>query len=258
MSKNNTKTSTKAKVAFVTFGETEVEGLKLADGTYALTCVQANQLIKFSTSTQNVAKLAKDALRGKSRLIPENKLENVFVKVATELTNNPQWTMTIEQFEDLVKVYARRGNKNAIDFALATIGLSIRQRFADAFNEKFEREEREEWVKNRHEGKQVRRTLTDAVQSYIDTNPDLTDGKKKWLYKNVTDKINRAIFDRSAKNLREQWEVDNPRDHMTSDELRWVGQAEDLTQRIIDNDCLDPIDAVEIAIERLLLPKVDR
>lgn len=129
----------KALVASVDFGDTKIEGLQMPDGTYGVTARQANDILQFSTHPTHISRTVKRSLGKDYRL----------TRLSTELTNNPQLVLTLEQFEMLVKVLAKKGNQDAIQFALDTMGVSLRQRFADAFGEKFEKEEREKWIKQR-------------------------------------------------------------------------------------------------------------
>ena len=80
-----------------------------------------------------------------------------------------------------------------------------------------------------------------------------------FFYPNITDLINRAIFNRrSAKQLREDWGVDNPRDYMTQNELLLIMEVEHLATRLIDKDDLEPGLAVKESISRLCLPVIKR
>lgn len=136
MSDTNTK---KALVEPVDFGDTKIEGLQMPDGTFGVSARQANDILQFSTHQNHISRELKSSLGKGSRL----------TKAPTELTNNPQLILTLEQFEMLIKVLAKKGNQNAIQFALDTMGISLEQRFADAFGVKHGLEEREKKVKQR-------------------------------------------------------------------------------------------------------------
>lgn len=58
------------------------------------------------------------------------------------------------------------------------------------------------WLKARQDGKSARRTLIDAVKSYIERHPELSDNARHWLYHNVSDELNLRLFGRKAKALK--------------------------------------------------------
>ena len=131
---NDTK---KAIVATVSIGKLEIEGLLLPDGTYAIAAPQIARLI--SASPTHITKSLKRALGGDVRL----------TRVKTELSNNPATVLTLEQFSKALFRLALKGNKKAVEVSEVLQELSLRQLFADAFGEKFEKEERQAWLKQR-------------------------------------------------------------------------------------------------------------
>jgi hypothetical protein len=141
------------------------------------------------------------------------------------------------------------------------IGLSIHQLFADAFDHHFENEERQAWLKTRQQGKLARRTLTDALAEYITQHSGMSDNEKKYLYANITNKIYQGIFARTAGKLRKDWDItkskENPRDKMTEHELIYLLEVEELVMRLIDMGW-EPYEAVECALDRLMIPVVER
>lgn len=116
------------------------------------------------------------------------------------------------------------------------------------------------WAKARLGGKEVRRSFTDAVKDYIDRHPDLSAGSVAFMYPNASDLVNLSVFGRKAKALSESWHVDRAeiRDHMTPKELRWISEVEDLAARLVDQEDLNPCDAVKVARDRLSISIVSR
>jgi hypothetical protein len=180
------------------------------------------------------------------------------LKVKIENSRINMFALPISDYEKLVAKLDRKGNTQAQEFRDNLVGLSLQQLFCDAFNIKFEKAERQQWLKQRQSGKQVRENLADTIEAYINNDPTLSDNYKKFIYSNVSDCLNRAIFDRKASKLKADWNVDNIRDSLTAEELRWVEQTEELAARIIIKDKLEPLCAMKEAINRLYLPKVSR
>ena len=129
---------TKATVATVKLGDLEIEGLMLPDGSYAIAFSQLATL-KLVPRNRSIKQL-------KSRIggdFPSHQ------SIKTELNSKPVNVIDLEDFTKIVKKLARSGNERAFDFLEIMAGLSLRQLFADAFGEKFEVEERQEWLKQR-------------------------------------------------------------------------------------------------------------
>ena len=154
--------------------------------------------------------------------------------------------------------HAFKGNKEAQSLVTALSSTTLDIIINDAFDREYKKGQAEELQNTRINGKIVRRTLTDAIQDYLKTH-DVSENTKTFLYRNVTDAINRAIFNRrSSKQLREDWGVENPRDYMNQAELQLISEVENLCTRLIDKDQLAPMVAVKEAISRLCLPTINR
>jgi hypothetical protein len=160
-------------------------------------------------------------------------------------------------FLTILKWQVKEKNEKAIDLVIAGFADSFSDFAYQEFGVQNKKEERQKWLKTRMESKVVRRTLTDAIKDWLERT-DASENTRKFLYATITDNINRGIFSRSAKKLKEDWGCANPRDNMTADELRWVAEVEDLAMRLIDNHGFDPIASIKEALERLLIDKVGR
>jgi hypothetical protein len=229
-------TTSKAKVTTVPFLPTAIEGLLLPDGTFAVSISQV--IARFSIPQKNASRDLK-ALLG---------AESGFPKVAWETTNAKINVLTLEQYGELRKQLAIRGNQAALAEVLALSGLSDQQLFSDAFGIKFEQADRLQWVKARAEGKVDRRTLTDAIQDYCLRN-ECKPTYCQWVYSNVTDIINRGLFGGTAKQLITKRQADSLRDAFDATELRTLSHAEAHIMRLIDRRNLKPEDAAKAAME---------
>lgn len=106
----------------------------------------------------------------------------------------------------------------------------------------------------------VRRSLCDVIKAYILRHPELSENTAKWLYKNTTNRIYKAIFDRNKKKLTEDLKADPDklRDSLTAQELREVERMEDMTMILIEELDMDPLEAAVNAADRLIVRKFDR
>jgi hypothetical protein len=242
-------TTIKAQIAQVHIGHLTVEGLMDSAGVFYIAVPQVAE--RFSVLPQN-------ASRTFNRLMGAG---FQFLRLKTPLHPKAVNAITLDVFEKLVAKLDRAGNQQAQDFRDDLAGLSLHQLFSDAFGVKFDEDDRQRWMRDRQEGKAVRRTLTDAIKNYIDLNPSLSANAIRFMYSNASDAVNRAVFARPAKKLCEDLKVsdrDLLRDSLTDKELRHVQQVEDLAMRLIDSFEFEPLTAVKEARERLVIPVSDR
>ena len=137
----------KATVAIVPFFGLEIEGLMLPDGTYAIGIPQIADLLITGDVKKDGIKASRNVMaRELKRLCGEDFKTS---KVKTEFNKNITTIVTLPQFEKILAKLDRAGNKQAQQLRDDLAGLGLRQLFADAFGEKFEVEERQEWIKQR-------------------------------------------------------------------------------------------------------------
>ncbi len=109
--------------------------------------------------------------------------------------------------------------------------------FIDAFNAmeaKLKLIEQQELGRliERIKGKEVRRTLTDAIKENVPESPS-----KKWMYKNFTDLVYKSTFGMTAKQMRVARGLDkkaNIRDFLSEKELKKVKAAESIIKGYLD------------------------
>jgi hypothetical protein len=154
-------TNSKAKVAAVAIGTVSVEGLLLPDGKFAVSLRQLRELA-FPSITQNNALRELKSACGKDFQLLKSK---------TEISNNPQWIVTLDQLNFCLTELAFRGHKEARDLVRLLAGLSLQQLFSDAFGIQFDTEERQKWLRSRQASKETFRPLTDALQKCGFTEP---------------------------------------------------------------------------------------
>lgn len=110
------------------------------------------------------------------------------------------------------------------------------------------------WIKGRQEGKKARLTLTDTVKAYIERHPELSENAKQWMHSQYSDKLNRGVFGRSAKQLRQVLGIkDNSllRNEFQEDEISALRDVENIAAWFIHKDDLHPVKAIAKAIKQV-------
>lgn len=146
----------KAQIAIVPIGDLSIQGIMLPGGSYAVALPQLRELA-FPSTTQNNALRELKAACGKDFQL---------LKASTEISNNPQWVISLDQLNFCLTELAFRGHKEARDLVRVLSGLSLHQLFCDAFGQKFEAEDRQRWLQTRFNTKHDFRPLTDQLQRY--------------------------------------------------------------------------------------------
>ena len=141
----------KAVVTTVKVSHIEFEGLMLPNGGYA---IAVSQLYALGLIRQNKASKVLKALLGNSFQ---------FKKTISELNPRAVNIISLLDFEKLLIKLDRKGHKPAQDLRDELIGLSFKQVLSEAFRQKFEKDENQQWLKERQDGKYMRRTFTDSI-----------------------------------------------------------------------------------------------
>lgn len=244
----------KAVVATIKYAGFEFPGLMLPDSSYAIGSIQIAEIFQFD---QN------QASRTIKRILAKG---FQFDRVASELHPKKINIVLLKDFGRLVNAIARTKdqayeNAREIAFAIqdASVTTTIEMAYDIAFNNKQRLEEYQARQEARVQGKLTRRSLTDAIQDYIKANADtLSDKYERFAYNNCSNAVNKIIFGRTAKKLRESWNCTEIRDAMTSEELSYVDSVEGLAVRLIDELGYEPFSAVKEAGNRLLIKQIER
>ena len=154
----------KAIIAPVKIGHHEIQGLMLPNGDFAIGVPQVAELFQFNT---NQASRTLKSLLG-------NGFQFDIAK--SELNPKAVNILSLTEFEVVTLELALRGNQAAIAFQRSLVGLALIQLFNDAFGVKFEQVDRQNWLKDRQDGKFYRRSLTDAVKHLIQRGDSLNYG----------------------------------------------------------------------------------
>jgi len=230
----------KAAIAIVKIGPLEFEGLMLEDGTFA---VAIPQLAALNLVPPN---------RSLKRL--EDLLGMVFQshqKVKTELNSKDVNAISLSDFELAIRALDKRGLEIAVVIVDALFGLSMTQRFCAAFGVKFDEEEQQARLLTRIKTKVVRRTITDSIKNYCILH-NVSANYRKFVYANVSDTLNVALFGKTAKKLREERGVETNellRDSHSVEALKTISDIENLVVRLVDFKGYEPLTAMKKAIE---------
>lgn len=244
----------KAVVANVSYAGFKFLGLKLPNGEYAIAVPQIVDI--YSQDNEGFRPSKNTASRDFKRLMGKQFRPS---RIATELDNARINVVSLEVFGLINIQVLIKGNKVAQAIAEASVTTTLEQAYDIAFDDKQALEEYQAKHQARVQGKLTRRTLTNAIKDYINgNNEELSDNYKKFVYNNCTDATNRIVFGRSAKKLKEDWEANEVRSAMTTEELMIVDSIERLAVTLIDDYGFEPLSAIKEAGNRLLVKKIQR
>lgn len=230
-----------ATVSPVKFGSIEIEGLMLSDGTFGVAQQQVAAL--FSVIPTSAPKWLKSLLGEDSQLfqVKTNRNEN-------SKQNRKESVLTLIQFERVLRGMDRKGNETAKNLTDALLGLSLQQLFCDGFGIEFEKSDRQKYLETRLAGKVTRRTLTDAIKQYVGSH-DVSDNYRHWIYSNVSDCLNIALFGKKASKLCLERGCEKEKLRDTHDEvtLAKIDKIETVAMIQIDNG-MEPMEAMKFTL----------
>jgi hypothetical protein len=235
-----TNKTTKAKVTKVSYAGFEFDGLKMLDGTYALGASQIAEIFQFA---KDHASRTIKSLLGKDFL---------FAKCYSELNPKEVNVMKLEDFSILILKLAFKGDSTAQILAIESVKLTLEQAFDIAFDNKKKLEEYQEHFKARVEGKQSRRSLTDAIRDYIKRNPNMSPNAKKFAYSNATDACYLKIIGMKKGKAAKVLSLKNChslRDNLSAECLKELDYYEYTAAKIIDQRNMPPLQAINVAFQ---------
>ena len=233
----------RAVIAIVKMGPLEFEGLMLEDGTFA---VAIPQLAALNLVPKNLSLKRLETLLG--MVFPSPK------KVKTELNSKAVNCISLSDFEQVLRTLNKRGVAAAVDIVGGLLGMSLAQLFSDAFGVKFDEEDRQALWERRLAGKVVRRGVTDSIKDF-NVLHNKSDVYRKFIYSNVSDALNVALFGKKAKELREERGVETNellRDSHSVEDLTKIEKIELLASVFIDKGDEEPLTAMRKAIAYVL------
>lgn len=232
----------KAQVAQIDLGFIQLPGLMLSDGTFA---VGVSQIAATLGIRQNQASRNLKTLLGKI---------SPFDKVETELSPQKLNILTLPEVVKVIRVLSKKGNAVADEMIDAFLEESLDRRFAKAFDQVVAEDEYNRRLEARMQGKISRRALTDGIKNYLDRHPECSENKRRWIYKHATDHLYKLTHGMTKKKLAESrgcTEVSDFRSSLSDRELKILDSIEDLAARVMDEDDMEPIAAIEFAVGSL-------
>jgi len=238
----------KAVRAIIELGGINLEVFMLPDGTYRLSQTQvlesagvpSNWISRLQSSTPKQLKALRDkGFRGYSQDL----------KVLDESKARKIKGIPIDEATKIWGLLARGGNSLAMDLLEACASEAIERRADAAYEVQRTEAEIEERLKARVQGKVARRSLTDAIKSYLERHnyPQATHSK---IYATATDAINVAALGKCARALVAERKCNSSklRDTHTAKETQLIDYMETHAAKLIDKLDITPQDAVNQAI----------
>lgn len=163
--------------------------------------------------------------------------------------------MSLVDFELLlINLDRKHNNESAQKFRDQLIGLSLHQLFSDAFNQKFEKAERQSWLINRQATKTLFQDISEQTSIWYEaTKADRSQSFDRYCI-NVSNCINKGLFGKDSKAVKIDLGlslVDSIliRDYFNNEALRRISQIESIAinKLKLETD-LRPVDAVKFAL----------
>lgn len=240
-------TNLTAKVAQVKIGTIEIEGLMFSDGSFGVAVPQLAALFPYFKTDTNNASIYLKRLMGK-----DFKTD----KVKTEFNRNVTLSVDLIGFERVLRKLDKACDPVAESLSENLIGLSLHQLFCDGFGITFEKEDRQKWLVERMESKELFAELTTAIK---ETREAAGKEISFFHYSTPADAINRGLFGKTAKQIREELGTAKQalnRDNFGKRSLRWITNVQEAAARRVRAG-QKPCDAIATVISELGYTVID-
>ena len=162
----------RAKVAPVQIGIYTIQGLMDHEGRFFVAVPQIASV--FSVPQKNATRDLK-ALMGEGFQ---------FLKVASELNPKAVNAIPLDDFGSVIRKFAYAGDAKAQSMVDALSQATLHQVFCDAFGQKFEAEDRQDFLRARMATKVTRSAFEDAIARWVEANPDASENTRAFAYIN--------------------------------------------------------------------------
>ncbi len=234
----------KAIRATILLGDIELDVLQFPDGSYHLFINQLNQELSIKASDST----------GKKYLQPLiDKEPNRVNQASVEGIKSNLKTLSIDLVSEAIQAYAQIGNQKCIAIAIACLAESLERRADAAFNVIRTEAERNERLDTRISGILSRYFWTDLIDAYIRSH-EVSDNYKRFVYVNVSDSVNRALFGKSAKQVREHYGLrpgDSIREFLPTESLKLIDTIEKASGVRVQNNDICPKQAIKDVVSLL-------
>lgn len=195
-----TKQIKKAITIQIELGDRELNCLQLPNGDYA---VAAFQILEFF----GIDNVQNNASRDVKRILGKDS-DNVILSVKTDIRPRALPVLNLTQVGLVALQLAFKGNKEAQAYLVACQAESLERRIDLALGVIRQEQERNERFIARRDAVLQRHYWVDTIKWYLDNHPELSDNYRKFIYPNVSDKLNKALFGKTAKQIRAELDMD--------------------------------------------------
>jgi hypothetical protein len=192
----------KAIRATITLGDIELDVFQLPDGSYRMSKAQVCETVQLDRKrlSELLEKNSLKLIAGKGSL-----LSALVVKMSYE-GNNAK--VDLVPLEMATLIWLESGSEIGKALAYSCITESLEMRADNAFGVIRDEEERNQRFIARKDSILQRHFWTDAIKWYTDNN-EVSEGYKRFIYPNVSDCLNKALFGLPAKGIRTVLDMDS-------------------------------------------------
>ena len=236
-----------AEVTKVPVGFLKFDGLMDENGDFY---IAAPQLVDIELIPPNRSQKQLEALLNTGF---QSQIELDFGKLKTALHPKAVNAIPLKKFEVLLARLDRKGNAKAQELRDLLVGVSLHQLFCDAFELKFEKEDRQNWLKDRLLTKESFWFMGAAIKQYFVDNPR----KERYQGQNYSepfDALNLGLFGMKAKDIRELLGIKKGglnRDHFGKSSLKKIEMVQRIAEAQITHQGASPVDAVNFALNTM-------
>ncbi len=248
----------KAIRATMMLGDTELEVFQKPGGDYVTNSTNLSNLLEITQKEIIINYLSQEL---KARLCKHPKFLQMGEKLSVESVKVKINAIPIELVGLICSHYAKKGNKVAEAILEASLIEALERRADNAFNVLRTEEERNQRFVVRRDGILSRNFWTDCIQEYCKTH-EVSEDYKKWIYANVSDMVNMALFGIKSKAVKEHYQLPKGisiRDYLPSETLKLVDTIEKASAVRVQNNDVCPKQALKDVIGILgIEPSQDR
>jgi hypothetical protein len=236
----------KATRATIKLGNIELNCFQMPDGSYGYEYVWLADLIGKDKQILSDKK-SPYYLKG----IVGEALAHQTIKIeGISASDNKKKYLNQQQLGNVLGVFSNLGHTKATDLLIACFAEALDRRADNAFGVQRTEQDRNDRLAARTVGKVARRSLTDAITSYLDRHPELSENYSRHIWSNCSDHLNKIILGAKSKAAKEFYGVASNsllREHIPVAALNELERTEDLAGRHIDERDLEPLEAVKMA-----------
>ena len=234
---------------YMIVGQADEDGLPI----FGFNLTQAALMLGLTDESKKAAYHVRDISKGKfaQTHFPQgfDGVEKIKA-IGVDGKKNTLTILPIQGFERLALCAAVSGKTQAIQIQAALAGYSLRKIFSRSFGVKFTDEDAESWIAARFVGIEKRNLWTDAIKAWTLT-PGLSENARKWVYSNVSDRLNIALTGHKGRYWCDKLGCDSStlRNYWNDRHLDTIADIEKHATRVLAKTDCNPLEAMEAAIE---------